>query len=161
MVSRDNGIKKITNPLMPGIPYKEAPVAQWVKHWPTDLAFQGSSPTVPGSSPTRGEIFSIINRFLLRSLSFSSAHHADMTEILLNRTFKRSDEQNAAAEQSLRFSNKKLEEAVPSGILVNGYIFRGNNSIFFNKKENSLEQILSFKDKSLLYRTHPQSLLVL
>ena len=29
-------------------------IAQWVKHWPTDLA-------VPGSNPARGEIFSIVN----------------------------------------------------------------------------------------------------
>ena len=32
-----------------------APVAKWVKRWPTDLA-------VPSSIPTRGEIFSTVNR---------------------------------------------------------------------------------------------------
>ena len=31
-----------------------APVAQWVKRWPTGLA-------VPGPSPSRGEIFSVVN----------------------------------------------------------------------------------------------------
>ena len=31
-----------------------APVAEWVKRWPTDLA-------VPSSSPARGEIFSTVN----------------------------------------------------------------------------------------------------
>ena len=31
-----------------------APVAQWVKRWPTDLA-------VPSSIPARGEIFSTVN----------------------------------------------------------------------------------------------------
>ena len=31
-----------------------APVTQWVKRWPTDLA-------VPSSIPTRGEIFSAVN----------------------------------------------------------------------------------------------------
>ena len=37
---------------LPGIP--GAPVAQWVKRWPTDLA-------VPSSIPARGEIFSTVN----------------------------------------------------------------------------------------------------
>ena len=36
-------------------PYEnEAPVAKWVKRWPTDLP-------VPSSSPARGEIFSTVN----------------------------------------------------------------------------------------------------
>ena len=44
-----------------------APVAQWVKRWPTDL-------TVPSSIADRG------------SLLLSSAQRTDMTEILLKRT---------------------------------------------------------------------------
>ena len=36
-------------------PLYGAPVAQWVKCWPTDLV-------VPCSSPTRDEIFSTVNR---------------------------------------------------------------------------------------------------
>ena len=56
-----------------------APVAQWVKRWPPDLA-------VPSSSPARGEIFSTINGSTTHSLSLSSAHRTDMTEILSERT---------------------------------------------------------------------------
>ena len=37
-----------------------APVAQWVKGWPTDLAVQGSS-------PAQGRIFSFVNRVLLHT----------------------------------------------------------------------------------------------
>ena len=54
--------------------YIGAPVAQWVKRWPTDLA-------VPSSSPARGEIFSTAH-----SLSLSSVHRPDITETLLKRT---------------------------------------------------------------------------
>ena len=36
------------------LPLSGAPVAQWVKRWPTDLA-------VPSSIPARGKIFSTIN----------------------------------------------------------------------------------------------------
>ena len=56
------------------------PIAQWVKRWPTDLA-------VPSSSPAQGEIVStIIRGSIAQSLSLSSAHRPDMTEILLKRT---------------------------------------------------------------------------
>ena len=54
-----------------------APVAQWIKRWPTDLA-------VPGSIPTRG----FLDRkrgSIAHSLSLSSAHRPDMTEIPLKR----------------------------------------------------------------------------
>ena len=55
-----------------------APVCQWVKHWPTDLAVQGSSPAC-------GEIFATVN-----GVSFHTAfHHPDMTEILLKKTSNR------------------------------------------------------------------------
>ena len=37
-----------------------APMAQWVKRWPTDLA-------VLSSIPTRGEIFSTVNRVPLHT----------------------------------------------------------------------------------------------
>ena len=37
-----------------------APVAQWVKRWPTDLA-------VPSSIPARGEIFSTVNGVTLHT----------------------------------------------------------------------------------------------
>ena len=55
-----------------------APVAQWVKRWPTDLA-------VPSSIPTRG----LLNRkwgSIAHSLSLSTSHRPDMTEILLKRS---------------------------------------------------------------------------
>ena len=41
-------------------PFLRSPVDQWVKRWPTDLA-------VPGSSPTRGIIFSAVNGVLLHT----------------------------------------------------------------------------------------------
>ena len=57
-----------------------APVAQWVKCWPTDLA-------VVSSSPARGEdIFNRKRGSIAHSLSLPSAHRPDMTEILLKRT---------------------------------------------------------------------------
>ena len=40
--------------------YHGAPVAQWVKRWPTDIA-------VPSWSPARGEIFSTIDRVPLHT----------------------------------------------------------------------------------------------
>ena len=53
-----------------------ARLAQLVKLWPADLA-------VPGLSPAQGEIFSIVNRgAIAHSLSLSSSHRPDMTEIL-------------------------------------------------------------------------------
>ena len=59
---------------------KQAPVAQWVKRWPTDLA-------VVSSSPARGEdLFNRKRGSIAHSLSLSSAHRPDMTEILLKRT---------------------------------------------------------------------------
>ena len=57
-----------------------SPVAQWVKHWPSD-------PSVPRSIPARGEIFSTVKRgSIAQSLSLSTSHRPDMTEILLKRT---------------------------------------------------------------------------
>ena len=57
-----------------------APVAQWVKRWPTDLA-------VVSYSPARGEdLFNRKQGSIAHSLSLSSAHRPDMTEILLKRT---------------------------------------------------------------------------
>ena len=51
-----------------------APVAQWVKRWPTDLADRvRASLTCTRSS-------------IAHSLSIASKHHPDMTEILLKRT---------------------------------------------------------------------------
>ena len=49
------------------------PVAQWVKRWPTDLALEAKS-----SHRKRGSI--------AHSISLSSAHCPDMTEILVDRT---------------------------------------------------------------------------
>ena len=55
-----------------------APVAQWVKRWPTDLA-------VPSlKSPAQGKIFSIAH-----SLSLSPVDCPDMTEILWKWTYSR------------------------------------------------------------------------
>ena len=55
-------------------------VAQWVKRWPTDLV-------VVSSSPARGEdLFNRKRGSIAHSLSLSSAHRPDMTEILLKRT---------------------------------------------------------------------------
>ena len=48
-------------------------VAQWVRGWPTDLAVMGS-----GHACKQG---SIAHTFII----MTSAHHPDMTEILLNR----------------------------------------------------------------------------
>ena len=48
--------------------------AQWVKCWSTDL-------TVSSASPARGEIFSTVNGFPLRT-----AFRLDITEILLKTT---------------------------------------------------------------------------
>ena len=57
-----------------------APVAQWFKHWPTDLA-------VVSSSPALGEgLFNRKRGSIAHSLSLSSARRPDMTEILLKRT---------------------------------------------------------------------------
>ena len=63
---------------------KGALVAQWVKHWPTDLE-------VLGSNPTQGKIFSTVNRVPVHTAYhniISSAHSPVMTEILLKRTLK-------------------------------------------------------------------------
>ena len=57
-----------------------APVAQWVKRWPTDLV-------VLSSITARGEIFLTVNGVPAHSLSLS-AHRPDMTEILLKKTKK-------------------------------------------------------------------------
>ena len=55
-------------------------VAQWVKRWPTDLA-------VLSSIPTLGEIFSTVNGgSIAHSLSLSTSHRPDITEMLLKRT---------------------------------------------------------------------------
>ena len=51
-------------------------VTQWVKRWPTDLA-------VVSSSPARDEdLFNCERAPIAHSLSLSSAHHPDMTEIV-------------------------------------------------------------------------------
>ena len=48
-----------------------SPVAQWVKRWPAD-------PSVPRSSPARGEIFSTVKRgSIAHSLSLSTSHRPD------------------------------------------------------------------------------------
>ena len=54
-------------------------MAQWVKRWTTDLA-------VPSSIPTRGEIFNRKPGSIAHSLSLSTSHRPDMTEILLKRS---------------------------------------------------------------------------
>ena len=55
-------------------------MARWVKGWPTDLAVPGSIHTSGGnlSNHKPGSI--------VHSLSLSSNHRPDMTEILLKRT---------------------------------------------------------------------------
>ena len=59
---------------------QQAPVVQWVKRWPTDLA-------VVSSSTARFEdLFNRKRGSIAHSLSLSSAHRPDMTEILLKRT---------------------------------------------------------------------------
>ena len=59
-----------------------APVAQKVKHWPAALA-------VLGLRPAGGEnLFNQDLGFIAHSLSFSSSHHPNMTEVLLKRTKK-------------------------------------------------------------------------
>ena len=57
-----------------------APVAQWVKRWPTDVAVPGSIPalSVNLSNRKRGSI--------AHSFSLSSYHRPDITVILLKRT---------------------------------------------------------------------------
>ena len=57
-----------------------APVAQWVQRWPTDLAVQ----TVRAHS--RRNLLNCKRDSSAHSLSLSSAHRPDMTEILLKRT---------------------------------------------------------------------------
>ena len=56
-----------------------APVAQWVKRWPTDLA-DGVR------SSLEVKILDRKRSSIAHSLSFSSEHRPDMTEILLKRT---------------------------------------------------------------------------
>ena len=55
-----------------------APVAQWVKRWPTDLADRVRSSLEVKSQLKRSSI--------AYSLSLSSEHRPDMIEILLKRT---------------------------------------------------------------------------
>ena len=56
-----------------------APVAQWFKRWPTDLA-------VSGSSPARGGNISNRKRgFIAHGLSLKANHRPDMSEILLKK----------------------------------------------------------------------------
>ena len=52
-----------------------APVAQWFKRWPTDLADR------VGSSSRRN----LLNHSIAQSLSLSTSHHPDMTGILLKK----------------------------------------------------------------------------
>ena len=61
--------------------YKGAPVAQWVKHWPTDLAVRVLPP-----SPSRQNLFNRKRGSFAHNLSLSLAHCPVMTEILLKRT---------------------------------------------------------------------------
>ena len=59
----------------------EAPVAQWVNHWPTDIADRVRSLLEAKSSqPETGSI--------AHSLSLSTTHRPDMTKILLKKTYK-------------------------------------------------------------------------
>ena len=44
-----------------------APVAQWVKRWPADLA-------VPSLTPNQDKLFSPVNGVRLHSLSLSTSH---------------------------------------------------------------------------------------
>ena len=71
-----------TTPVVANSFFKEfgAPVAQKVKHWPAALA-------VLGLRPAGGEnLFNQELGFIAHSLSFSSSHQPDMTEVLLKRT---------------------------------------------------------------------------
>lgn len=56
-----------------------APVAQWLKRWPTDLAVPGSSPARGGSNSNRNQ------GSIAHSHSFLSAYRPDINEILLKR----------------------------------------------------------------------------
>ena len=58
---------------------KKSPVAQWVKPWPADLVVVGSSPA------GGGDLFNCNRGSIAHSLSISSTHHPDLTEILLKR----------------------------------------------------------------------------
>ena len=60
-----------------------APVAQWVKHWPSDLVVVSLSPAAGG------EILSAVNGVSFHSLSLSISHPPDMTEILLKMLLNR------------------------------------------------------------------------
>ena len=65
-----------------------APVAQWVKRWPTDLAVPSSIPT-RGEKKTKERKKNLLNRkrgSIAHSLSLSTSHRPDMTEILLKRS---------------------------------------------------------------------------
>ena len=55
-----------------------APVAQWVKCWPTDLA-------VLSLSPLEAKFYQLQMGFIAHILPLSSAHCPDMTEMLLKR----------------------------------------------------------------------------
>ena len=57
---------------------RRAPVAQWVKRWPTDLAVPDSSPAIGENLPNRKR------GSIAHGLSLTSYH--DITEILLKRT---------------------------------------------------------------------------
>ena len=57
-------------------------VAQWIRHWPVDLAVLGLS-----SPPPSGEnLFNHKQGFIAHSLSLSSTHHPDITKVLMKRT---------------------------------------------------------------------------
>ena len=56
-----------------------APVAQWVKRWPTDLADRVQS-------PLRRNLLNRKRSSIAHSLSLSASHRPDMTETLLKRT---------------------------------------------------------------------------
>ena len=57
-----------------------APVAQWVKHWPTDVGGHEFEPC------SRRNILNRKRGSIAHSLSLSFAHRPDITEILLKRT---------------------------------------------------------------------------
>ena len=56
-----------------------APVAQWVKPWPTDLV-------VPSLTRLEANLLNCKRGSIAHSLPLSSTHRPDMTEILLKRT---------------------------------------------------------------------------
>ena len=54
------------------------PLAQWVKHWLTDLAVPSSSPAQQGE---RRNLLNCKGGSIAHPLSLSTSHHPDITEI--------------------------------------------------------------------------------